>query len=74
MWLAGGGVKRGISYGATDELGYLRCRQRRLHSRPARHDAAPAGHRSPSAYISLPRSQHEADWSERARVVKDILA
>jgi hypothetical protein len=22
MWLAGGGVKRGISYGATDELGY----------------------------------------------------
>ena len=22
MWLAGGGVKRGVSYGATDELGY----------------------------------------------------
>ena len=22
MWLAGGGIKRGISYGATDELGY----------------------------------------------------
>jgi hypothetical protein len=22
MWLAGGGIKPGISYGATDELGY----------------------------------------------------
>ena len=22
MWLAGGNIKRGISYGATDELGY----------------------------------------------------
>ena len=22
MWLAGGGVKRGIAYGATDEYGY----------------------------------------------------
>ena len=22
MWLAGGGVKRGFSYGATDELGF----------------------------------------------------
>ena len=22
MWLAGGGAKRGVSYGATDELGY----------------------------------------------------
>jgi uncharacterized protein (DUF1501 family) len=22
MWLAGGGIKRGFSYGATDELGY----------------------------------------------------
>ena len=22
MWLAGGGVKRGFQYGATDELGY----------------------------------------------------
>ncbi len=22
MWMAGGGVKRGITYGATDELGY----------------------------------------------------
>jgi arylsulfatase A-like enzyme len=23
MWMAGGGVKKGISYGATDELGYF---------------------------------------------------
>ena len=22
MWMAGGGVKRGITYGATDDLGY----------------------------------------------------
>ena len=22
MWLAGGGVKAGVGYGATDELGY----------------------------------------------------
>jgi hypothetical protein len=23
MWMAGGGVKRGLSYGATDEFGYF---------------------------------------------------
>lgn len=28
MWLAGGGVKRGITYGATDELGYHATEQR----------------------------------------------
>ena len=36
MWLAGGGVRRGVSYGATDELGNAavegRCHVKRLHA------------------------------------------
>jgi hypothetical protein len=30
MWLAGGGIKGGISYGATDELGYHAV-EKRVH-------------------------------------------
>jgi hypothetical protein len=30
MWLAGGGVKGGFSYGATDEFGYY-AEQNRMH-------------------------------------------
>jgi arylsulfatase A-like enzyme len=36
MWLAGGGIKGGVSYGATDELGGTavenRCHVKRLHA------------------------------------------
>ena len=54
MWLAGGGIKGGITYGATDELGYNAGRERRPRPRPARHDAAPAGHRPQAADLPLP--------------------
>ena len=36
MWLAGGGVKRGVTFGATDEFGYNAvenvCHARDLHA------------------------------------------
>ena len=36
MWLAGGGIKGGVSVGATDELGSAavedRCHVKRLHA------------------------------------------
>ena len=45
MWLAGGGVKGGVGYGATDELGYNAVENVGPRPRPARDDAAPARHR-----------------------------
>ena len=53
-WLAGGGIKGGITHGATDELGYMRGRERGPRPRPARHDAAPARHRPHEADVPLP--------------------
>ena len=31
MWLAGGGVKGGMVYGATDEFGFARRREDKMH-------------------------------------------
>jgi len=45
MWLAGGGVKGGTVYGATDELGIDAVDGPRSCPRPARDDPAPDGHR-----------------------------
>ena len=42
VWLAGGGVKPGFAYGATDEFGHMRRRRQGPHARPARHHPAPA--------------------------------
>jgi len=38
-WLAGGGVKGGLAYGATDEFGF-RAVEKKVTSRPARHHFA----------------------------------
>ena len=54
MWLAGGGIKGGITHGATDELGYDAVEDVGPRPRPARHDAAPAGHRPQAADVPLP--------------------
>ena len=43
MWLAGAGVKKGFSYGATDEYGLERRRGPDAHERPARHAAGAMG-------------------------------
>ncbi len=61
MWLAGGGVKPGIGYGATDELGYASVENvvhvRDLHAT----DAAPARHRSREVRGEVSGTGHEAD-------------
>ena len=41
LWMAGGGVKGGVSYGATDEYGYEAVEKQVPHPRLARHDPAP---------------------------------
>ncbi len=46
VWLTGAGVKRGFSYGATDDFGHKAVRERDDDLRSARDDLAPAGTRS----------------------------
>ena len=65
LLLAGGGVKGGVSHGATDEFGYFADRERGARPRPARHDAAPAGHRPRALHVPPPRPPVPAD--RRAR-------
>ncbi len=75
MWLAGGGIKGGTIYGATDDYGYHADRKQGRGPRPARHDAAPAGRRSQAADLPLRRPRHAADrrprrgcpWNHRLR-------
>ena len=43
MWLAGGGIKPGITLGETDEFGFNAVEGPGPRPRPARHDPAPAG-------------------------------
>ena len=54
MWMAGGGVKPGIIYGATDDFGYNVADATRPRPRLPRDAAAPAGHRSRAADVPLP--------------------
>ena len=42
MWLAGGGIKPGITLGESDEFGFNVTEGPRPRPRPARHDPAPA--------------------------------
>ena len=53
MWMAGGGVKPGSIYGATDEFGYHAVENRmHLHDLHATFWHI-AGHRSPEAHVSF---------------------
>ena len=61
IWMAGAGIKGGVSYGETDEIGYKAAVDPRQRSRPARHDAAPAGHRPQAADLLPQRPQLPAD-------------
>jgi hypothetical protein len=74
MWLAGGGVKRGISYGATDELGYHAVDNvvhiRDLHATML-HALGIDHRRFTFPYQGL---NMKLTGVEEARVVKDILA
>lgn len=56
MWLAGGGVKRGVAHGATDERGYEAVRVAFTFTRPARDIAPPARLGSRAIDVSVWRS------------------
>ena len=73
MWLAGGGVKGGMAYGATDDFGFRAVAEPRPHPRPARHDPAPAGPRPRAAHLPLRRPRLPPD-RRFGRVVREILA
>ena len=71
MWLAGGGVKAGVTLGETDEFGFNVVEGPRPRPRPARHDPAPARLRSHEADLPLPGPRLPPD--RRSRMVVDKL-
>ena len=60
MWLAGGGVKGGLSVGQTDELGAAAVDQTPARQTAARHDPAPDGRRPEPPVVLLQRLEPEA--------------
>ena len=58
MWMAGGGIKGGVSVGATDEIGSGRG-QAVPRQAAARHGAPANGPRSERAVVLLPRTRPE---------------
>ena len=60
IWLAGGGVKGGTVYGATDRVRRDGRRGQSSHSRPARDDSASARLRPHEADLSLQRPRFPA--------------
>ena len=82
IWLAGGGIKPGFTYGRTDDYGYniadadgnpISPDQGRAHARrrprprPAGHDPAPVGRRPHAAHLQIPGPPLPADRRARAR-------
>ena len=70
MWLAGGGIKPGITLGASDDFGFNAVKDKRPRPRPARHDPAPARLRPHQADVPLPGPRLPAD-RRHGKVVKD---
>ena len=66
-WMAGGGVKGGFSYGATDDYGYEAVEGKIAHPRLARDHPAPARPRPREADLPLRRPRHAADRREGER-------
>ena len=66
MWMAGGGVRGGMTYGATDDFGFRAVDEQGPRPRPARHDPAPAGLRPREAHLPLRRPRLPADRRVRA--------
>ncbi len=73
MWLAGGGVRPGMVYGATDELGYAavenRCTVHDLHATMLHQ----LGIRHESFSMKFQGLDVRLTGVERADVIKDIL-
>ena len=65
IWMAGGGIKGGITHGADRRIRLLRRARRRSRPRPARHDPRPLRHRPPAADLSLPGPRLPADRRRR---------
>ena len=61
MWLAGGGIRGGVTYGATDELGYTRRGEPGPRARFARDHAALTWHRSPASDLQVSRARLPSD-------------
>ena len=53
MWMAGGGVKPGITFGETDDYCYNIVQGSGARARPARDDPAHAGHRPHAADLQV---------------------
>ena len=60
MWMAGGGIKGGVSYGTTDELGSRAVENPLARQEPSRHDSASTGTRSQPPVVLLQRPGSEA--------------
>ena len=68
MWLAGGGIKGGVSVGQTDDVAGQRRRRRSLpRQAPARHHPAPDGHGPGPPHLFLQRPRPEAGRRRRRR-------
>ena len=67
VWMAGGGVKPGLVYGATDDFSYNVAEQRRARPRPPCDDAAPAGRGPRAADLLLPGPPLPPDRRARQR-------
>ena len=65
IWLAGGGIKPGITYGETDDFSYNVAEGPGPRPRPARDDPALPGHRPHAADVQVPGPPLPAD--RRAR-------
>ena len=63
--LAGGGVKGGMAYGATDEFGFKAVENVVHVHEPARDDSSPDGLRPRETYLPLRRSRFSPDRRTR---------
>ena len=61
MWMAGAGIKGGQIIGVERRVRLQGGAAADRGPRPARHHAAPAGHRPHQAHLSLQRPEHAAD-------------
>ena len=69
-WLAGGGIKGGVTYGASDEWSYKAVENDHLLLRPARHRSSPAWHRPHPAHVPPQRHRPPPDrcaWARHQR-------
>ncbi len=60
MWMAGGGIKGGVSVGETDELGAAAVERPLPRQEPARHGPHADGPRPEQAHLLLRRARSEA--------------